>query len=255
VPPAREAECVAVIEVCLASEAHRGGWAGMETMQAQLRVELGLHIRFSEVSRLLNVVSSRQELARIDTKGAGRVARPLFRTAADEALPTTDAALLVDGQLPRVVRFLARVPPAREEECVAAIEASLASEARCGGWAGMETLLAQLRTQLGLAVPATELTSLLDLVAARRRLVRLILSRHSVARFTTVSYRVEECPARFCVRLADDEGLPTTDAALLLIQGRAPRAAPLRGAATPGVAVAAGAARHEPHSGVGRPVT
>jgi hypothetical protein len=129
---------------------------------------------------------------------------PFFRTAEDEALPTTDAALLVDGQLPRVACILARVPPAREEECIAAIEACLASEARRGGWAGLAALQHKLRSELGLAVRRGGASHLLELLASRRPLMRFFLNRWPF------------------FRTAEDEALPTTDAAL---DGRLPVAA------------------------------
>ena len=206
-PEAREEECLDAISECLDREARRGGWAGPETVNKQLRATLGLELPYEEAYRLLHVLATRRELVRIVHSG-GRSVRSFYRTAEHKALPTTDAALLVDGKLPQVVRTLRRVPATREEECLDAIPECLDREARRGGWAGFETINKQLRARLGLELPYEEAYRLLHVLATRRELVRIV---HSGGR-----------SVRSFFRLSEHEALPTTDAALL-VDGVLPR--------------------------------
>ena len=216
-PQSREEECVATIEALIASEARRGGWAGVGELRLQLVDELRVEVRTEEVLRLVSLLETRRGLARI-TLGTGRGSRAFYRLAEDEALPTEDPALLVDGKLPRAVRVHSRVPPAREEECVATIEALIASEARRGRWAGVDALQLQICDKVCLSLPSEEVFRLINVLATRRLLALITLVAGPVKR----TY----------YRLAEDEALPTEDPALL-VDGQQPRAVRMLSRAQP----------------------
>jgi hypothetical protein len=158
-----------------------------------------------EASRLVAVLAARRQLACIVLgREAGGPRLHCYRLVEDVALPTTDPAMLVDGQLPRVSLSLSRVPPSREDELVAALEACLAHEARRGGWAGLDTMQCQLRdAPVGVDVPFGELNRLLARLSRRRELV-----------FS--SYARKGRTPRGVFRFAEDQALPTTDPALLV---------------------------------------